>query len=78
MNDNIGCPSINAFFRRWALIGVSNPEMRIFIQDTEIKRLRGGVVYHAAQASAPIDADIGQKTIYRWKRLKVDRRANHE
>jgi hypothetical protein len=27
----------------------------------EIKRLCGGVGYYAAQASAPIDAEIGQK-----------------
>ena len=27
----------------------------------EIKRLCGGVVYYAAQASAQIDAEIGQK-----------------
>ena len=27
----------------------------------EVKRLRGGVVYYAAQARAQIDAEIGQK-----------------
>jgi len=41
--------------------GVSNSRMRIFVQDTEIKLLRGDVACYVAQARAPIDADIGQK-----------------
>ncbi|MFO7958037.1 MAG: hypothetical protein R6X33_13165, partial [Candidatus Brocadiia bacterium] len=34
---------------------------------SQIKRLRGGVLKYAAQATSQIDAEIGKKTISGWK-----------
>ncbi|MGD9363929.1 MAG: hypothetical protein PVH85_34025 [Desulfobacterales bacterium] len=55
-------PSVKNRCQKKAPFGVANPEMRIFVQGKvkKIKRLCGGVVYYAAQASAQIDAEIGQ------------------
>ncbi|MCD4688941.1 MAG: hypothetical protein K8R55_06370 [Desulfuromonadaceae bacterium] len=39
----------------------------IFSKVKEIKRLRGGVVVYAAQASVQIDAEIGKKCRFRMK-----------
>jgi hypothetical protein len=39
----------------------------IFSKVKEIKRLRGGVVVYAAQASVQIDAEIGEKCRFRMK-----------
>jgi hypothetical protein len=55
----------------WALSGVSNSRMRIFVQDTEIKLLRGDVACCLAQARAPIDAEIGQKD-HSWMETNLD------